>query len=345
MNPLPAPRKVPVVPRPRHGELSGSYLWRVAQANRIGFRPFLCLLGTTPSAVASKKPDLAIMVLTLNDTAFTRLLAYTGLDGGNLIKAIPSLTPQSQTQGEPPAIRLSFLKSPVVDCPGCRLRRGGAYADTRCLGHRAACLRHGYWLYGYGQVQHLALAELPEVAAAQRRLERIAARCGTAAVMRTFEVATWYLEHAWRTGHRPNWYADLLERWEGRVRTAGATPASTTWQMPAWATHPERVALTAVFSSPYWAAQAVPRADRRHRLFYEHLTAELGISDGHPLRTIRAFDPLPLDIHAQACWGRVLSDPDWNTTPPPGVIPHEVVNYDITNAYEMSFPWYFPAAG
>ena len=83
MNPLPAPRKVPVVPRPRHGELSGSYLWRVAQANRIGFRPFLCLLGATPSAVASKKPDLAIMVLTLNDTAFTRLLAYTGLDGGN----------------------------------------------------------------------------------------------------------------------------------------------------------------------------------------------------------------------------------------------------------------------
>lgn len=343
MNPLPAPRKVPVVPRPRHGELSGSYLWRVAQANRIGFRPFLCLLGTVPSAVASKRPDLAVMVLTLNDTAFTRLLAYTGLDAANLIKAIPSLVPRSQTPGEPPTIRFSSLKSQVADCPGCRLRRGGAYADTRGLGHKAACLRHGYWLYG--QTQRLGLAELPEAAAAQRRLERIAARRGPAAVMRTFELATWYLEHAWRIDYHPHWYPLLLERWQGRVHTAGATAASTTWQMPSWATHPERVALTAVFTSPYWPAQAVPRADRRHRLFYEHLTAELGISDGRPLRTIRSFDPLPPDIHAQARWGRVLSDPDWNAPPPIAAIPRQVVNYDITEAYAMSFPWYFPAAG
>jgi TniQ len=148
VNPLPAPRKVPVVPRPRHGELSGSYLSRVAKANRIGFRAFLCLLGTVPAAVTSKEPDLAAMVLTLNDVAFTRLLAYTGLDGGNLIKAIPSLSPRSQTQGEAPAIRLSFLNSPVADCPGCRLRRGSAHGDTRILAHKAACLRHGYWLYG-----------------------------------------------------------------------------------------------------------------------------------------------------------------------------------------------------
>lgn len=317
----------------------------VAQANRIGFRPFLCPLGTVPSAVASNRPDLAVMVLTLNDSAFSRLLAYTGLDGGNLIKAIPSLTPRSQTPVEPPAIRLSFLKSRVADCPGCRLRRGGAYADTRSLGHKAACLRHGYWLYGHGQAQRLSLAELPEVAAAQRRLERIAARRGTAAIMRTFELATWYLEHAWRIGHQPNWYADLLERWEGRVRTAGATTASTTWQMPAWATHPERVALSAVFSSPYWAARAVPRADRRHRLFYEHLTAELGISDGRPLQTVRAFDPLPADIHAQAEWGRVLSDPDWNTPPPPGADPLWILNLDISDAYAKILPGYFRAAG
>jgi hypothetical protein len=213
VSPLPAPRKVPVVPQPWHGELSGSYLWRVAQANRIGFRPFLSLLGTVPSAVASNnRPDLAVMVLTLNDSAFSRLLAYTGLDGGNLIKAIPSLAPRSQTPGESSAIRLSFLKSPVADCPGCRLRRGGAYADTRGLGHKAACLRHGYWLYGHGQAQRLSLADLPEVAAAQRRLKRIAARRGPAAVMRTFELATWHLEHAWRIDHHPHWYADLLER-------------------------------------------------------------------------------------------------------------------------------------
>ena len=274
MSPLPAPRKVPVVPRPRHGELSGSYLWRVAQANRIGFRVPLPAWHRTVRRCQQRQADLAFMVLTLNDSAFRRLLAYTGLDGGNLIKAIPSLAPRSQTAGESSAIRLSFLKSQVADCPGCRLRRGGAYADTRGLGHKAACLRHGYWLYGHGQAHRLSLADLPEVAAAQRRLERIAARSGTDAVMRTFELATWYLEHAWRIDHHPHWFADLLERWQKRVRAAGATAVSTTWQMPPWATHPERVALTAVFTSPYWAAQAVPRADRRHRLFYEHLVAD-----------------------------------------------------------------------
>lgn len=343
MNALPAPRKVPVVPRPRYYELSGSYLWRVAQANRIGFRAFLCLLGTVPPAAASRWPDLAVMVLTLNDGAFDRLLAYTGLDGGNLVKAIPSLAPRSHAQGEPPAIQVSSLKSPVADCPGCRLRRGGAHADTRVLAHKAACLQHGYWLYG--SAQRLSLAQLPEVVAAQRRLDRIAARRGQAVVMRRFELATWYLEHAWRIDHHPHWYADLVERWHERVRAAGATASSTTWQMPPWATHPERVALTAVFTSPYWAAQAVPRRDRRHRLFYEHLAAELRISDGRPLKTVRAFDPLPADIHAQAEWGRVLSDPEWHTLPPPDADRLLIFNLDITDGYAKSFPGYFLAAG
>lgn len=220
MNPLPAPRKVPVVPRPRHGELSGSYLARVAQANRIGFRSFLCPLGAVPSAVArNNRPDLAVMVLTFNDTAFSRLLAYTGLDAVNLIKAVPSLAPQSQAQGEPPAIRLSFLKPPVADCPGCRARRGGAYV----LGHKAACLRHGY--------------------------------------------------------------------------------------------------------------------------FYEHLASELGISDGRPLKTVRTFDPLPADIHAQAERGRVLNDPDWNTLPPPDADRLRILNLDITDGYAKCFPGCFLAAG
>ena len=120
---LPSPRKIPVIPRPRHGELSGSYLARVARANRTDLRSFLSLLGSIPSALASKNPDLAAMVLTLNEAAFIRLLAYTGLDGDQLVRAIPSLAPRAVSPpGEPPAIRLSFVKTLAADCPGCRLR-------------------------------------------------------------------------------------------------------------------------------------------------------------------------------------------------------------------------------
>ena len=43
--PLPPPRQVPVVPRPRHGELSASYLARIALANRTQWRTFAGLLG------------------------------------------------------------------------------------------------------------------------------------------------------------------------------------------------------------------------------------------------------------------------------------------------------------
>lgn len=102
---LPPPRRIPVVPRPRHGELSGSYLARIAHANATDLRTFAELLGRLPSPTPSERIDLAVMVLTLNDAAFARLLIYTGLDGGQLIKAIPSLRPRTfRSAGESAAI-------------------------------------------------------------------------------------------------------------------------------------------------------------------------------------------------------------------------------------------------
>ncbi len=215
---LPSPREIPVVPRPRHGELSGSYLARVARANRTDLRSFLSLLGSIPSALASKNPDLAAMVLTLNEGAFIRLLAYTGLDGDQLVRAIPSLAPRAVSPpGEPPAIRLSFVKTLAADCPGCRLRRDGAHADTRLLAHKVACLRHGYWLFGQGGGQRLNLTAISEVAAAQRRLDRVASRHGPMAAVRAYEIASGYLQHSWRIDyHHPE--GDPIHRHHRRLR-------------------------------------------------------------------------------------------------------------------------------
>jgi hypothetical protein len=85
--------------------------------------------------------------------------------------------------------------------------------------------------------------------------------------------------------------------------------------------HRECAALAAVFASPQWAALAVPTPDRRHRLFYQHLLAELAIDSASPLRTMRIFDALPRDIQEQARWGRLLSDSDWGAPPPAAAIP------------------------
>jgi hypothetical protein len=277
------------------------------------------------------------MVLTLNDTAFARLLAYTGFVSDNLIKAIPSLQPSTfKSPGEPPAIRISFLRTLTADCPGCRSRRGGAHADTRVFPHKAACLRHGYWLYGQGAGQLLDLTAIPEVTAAQRRLNNIATRCGPTAAMRAYEVASGYLQHSWRIDYHPHWYPALVNRWQERARRVGTLPSHSTWQLPGWAVHPECTALASVFASPHWAALAVPMPDRRHRLFYQHLLTELAIENAPPLRTMRIFKPLPGDIQEQARWGRLLNDPEWGTPPPAKAIPKRIPFIDITDDYERS---------
>jgi TniQ len=332
---LPSPRKIPVVPRPRHGELSGSYLARIARANRTDLRSFLSLLGSLPPALTAESPDLAIMLLTLNKAAFTRLLAYTGLDGEQLVRAVPSLAPRALSPiGELSTIRLSFVKTLATDCPGCRQRRDGAHADPRLLSHKTACLRHGYWLFGRGGGERLNLAAIPEVAAAQRRLNRIASRRGPTAAIRAYEIASGYLQYSWRSAYRPPWYSAQIERWQQRIRSAGASPAQTTWQFPGWAVHPECTALAAVFASPHWAALAVPAPDRRHRLFYQRLLAELAVDNGTRLRTMRIFDPLPGDIQEQARWGRIMSDHEWGAPPPPTAVPKMIPFIDITDEYE-----------
>jgi hypothetical protein len=334
---LPPPRKIPIVPRPRRGELSGSYLARIARANRTDLRSFLSLLGSLPPALPSGSPDLAIMVLTLNEAAFTRLLAYTGLDGEQLVRAVPSLAPRGVSPpGELPAIRLSFVKTLATDCPGCRQRRDGAHADTRLLTHKAACLRHGYWLFGQGGGQRLNLAAIPEVAAAQRRLDRIVSRRGPTAAMRAYEIASGYLQYSWRSDYHPLWYPALIERWQQRIRSAGASPAQTTWQFPGWTVHPECTAIAAVFATPHWAALALPTLDRRHRHFYQRLLAELAVDSETQLRSMRIFDPLPSDIQEQARWGRILSDPEWGAPPPATAVRKTIPFVDITDDYERS---------
>ena len=332
--PLPPPRRVPVTPRPRHGELSASYLARIALANRTQWRAFAGRLGKLPSGLPSNPDHLMSTIVTLNDVAFARLLAYTGHDAGRLIRAIPSLTPVTFTRpGEPPALRVASLHERMLDCPQCRLRRGGAFLDTRLFPLKMACLRHGYWLYRDDSGRRLPAAVFPEIAAAQKRLTRLAARRGADAAVRAYGLARRYFQDEWCVGAQSYWYSTLAERWYRRSETA--PPAERSRWLPSWALHPECVALAAIFASPFWAALAVPAPDRRHRRFYQHLLTVLGIHGARDyVPSIRNFDPLPDAIREQASRGRLLSDPKWGTYidhSRTGVIPF----IDITDRDEL----------
>lgn len=334
--PLPPPRQVPVVPRLCHGELSASYLARIARANRTEFRSFASLLGRLPGALPSNPSHLTSTIATLNHTAFTRLLAYTGHDPDRLIKAIPSLAPATfVSPDEPPALRVASLRDQMSDCPQCRLRRDGAFLDTRLFPLEMTCLRHGCWLYGDGSGRLLPDAVFPEIAAAQKRLNRLAARRGTTVAVHAHNVARRYLEDEWNAGLRSLWYTKLAERWYQRAETASSTQR-TSW-LPSWAIHPECTALAVIFASPYWAELAVPSPDRRHRLFYQHLLTVLGASSaGGRVPSIRQLQSSPQEIREQASWGRLLSDPEWGSPTERREGPRKIPFIDITGDYERS---------
>jgi hypothetical protein len=273
-------------------------------------------------------------IVTLNDAAFARLLAYTGHYADRLLRAIPSLTPVTFTRpGEPPALRVASLHDRMLDCPQCRLRRGGAFLDTRLFPLKMACLRHGYWLYRDGSGRRLPAAVFPEIAAAQKRLTRLVARRGADAAMRAYGLARRYFQDEWC------WRAVVLVQHAGRalVPALGDGPASRKNPLAAVLdTSPGVRPLAAIFASPFWAALAVPAPDRRHRRFYQHLLTVLGIDGARDyVPSIRNFDPLPDAIREQASMGRLLSDPKWGTYTDDsrtGLIPF----IDITDHYERS---------
>ena len=190
-HPMPPARRVPVVPRPREGELSGSYLGRLARANRTELRTFVRLLSQLPVQLPADEQDLAVMLLTLNDAAFARLLTYTG-------HCQPTVSPRRSRHWHP---RHSGCPAnhPPSAYHSCRNRRStvqDAASAAAALTSIPACSRTrrracatATGCYGQGRGQRLDFALLPEVAAAQRRLDRLVSRRGSSAAMRAYRIA------------------------------------------------------------------------------------------------------------------------------------------------------------
>jgi hypothetical protein len=141
-----------------------------------------------------------------------------------LIRAIPSLAPATFTRsGEPPALRVATLREQMLDCPQCLLRRDGAFIDTRLFPLRMACLWHRYWLYRDGAGRRIPPVIVLEIASAQKRLERLAARYGEDAAVRAYDLARYYLREDWRKNGSPFWESALADRWYQRAEAAAST--------------------------------------------------------------------------------------------------------------------------
>lgn len=186
------PQLLPVQVRPRHRERTGSFLIRLAEANRCPAWSFLWLLGAVRGGQRVELTPRASV--TLNGAALSRLAVYLGRPVDQITRALPTL-PDTDQPGEP-TVRIrrpdrTFLRS----CPGCELRAGGVSLLPDLNPLNLTCRRHRQWLVAD---EDITLEQAPEVLAAVTRLHRLRQRQGDQIVGGLYRQVHRYLTDDWR---------------------------------------------------------------------------------------------------------------------------------------------------
>lgn len=240
---------LPIRVRPAHGEQSGSYLIRLAAANRCPTRTILQLLGrvhsgTRPDQGAHLHPQ---SMISMNTAALHRLALYCGIPVSHLLTALPELDHQ-RTESREPILRVgpskhTFLRS----CPECERRTGGAVLapDRRPL--QLTCRRHGTWLVKADPL--LSIHPVPEVRRAAGTLLRQQHRYTAATIKTLYATVRGYLTFDWRG---LGWHNHLAKRWTARQQILRPDADRTDLYLPArtehWSMLPEAVAIITVLA-------------------------------------------------------------------------------------------------
>jgi hypothetical protein len=201
------PQLLPLRVRPHHRERTGSFLIRVAEANRCPPWTFLRLLGTIPGGERAQLTPQSCV--TLNRSALTRLAAYLGRPIDALTRALPSILVTEQR--DEPTVRIhrlgrTFLRS----CPLCEMRSGGMSLMPGTHPLELNCRRHNQWLVAN---EDMTLDQAPEIIFAVKRLRRLRRRRGDEIVQGHYRRVRDYMTNDWR-GTR--WHRLLVQRWSAR---------------------------------------------------------------------------------------------------------------------------------
>jgi hypothetical protein len=201
------PQQLPIRLRPRHRERTGSYLTRLADANRCPPWSFLRLLG---KVLVGERSQLTPMAwVTLNDPALARLARYVGKPTHDLTRALPSIL-IADTWDEP-AVRIRSLgRTFLRSCPQCEQRTGGTPMMPSQNPLDLACAHHQRWLVSD---EDIVLNQAPEIMAAVSRLRRTRRRRGDDVTRVHYQLVYEYLTNDWR-GIR--WHRALTQRWTDR---------------------------------------------------------------------------------------------------------------------------------
>ena len=245
-----------------HGETIGSYLNRLADANRLPVQFLSILLGHNRH---HRRDDNRTGHWT--PETLLRLSSLTGRTPVELSHAIAVLAVISEP-AESTLRPVSDQTDEVLRRPACRhcmARRGVHGLVVRNIRpHEAVCLRHRRWLLGDEQYR---LHALPQVQQANRRHRRLARRTRASFLARDYAVARDCLRDWFQAGAP----SDLQQRWTDRIdllcEDPYGDPRRPSPHRIELATYPETVKLMALIASPHWLA---------HQEFPQEIARRLG---------------------------------------------------------------------
>jgi hypothetical protein len=191
-------RRLPIPLPPAHGEVLTSYAGRLAAVHGL------------PAAELWNHLSVADRPGQRRRITLDRLATATGHPPGNLAQALPGLH-------NPVPEWLALRHLPQRACPQCTARHRGGPVRTMLAHHQYLCVRHGYWLGVPDPTQDeppppLA-ARYPELAAAQRRHQRLVGRHGWKVTFGAVVAATGICLDLRFSAADPH----LWQRWETRL--------------------------------------------------------------------------------------------------------------------------------
>ncbi|MEU8472772.1 TniQ family protein [Streptomyces sp. NPDC029006] len=257
-------RILPVALPPVHGETIGSYLNRLADANRLSVRQLSALIGPDRH---HRRDDNRTGHWTPG--SLRRLAALTGRDPAALSHAMPALaTIREPGQRQPPLLIEEATEAPKrLACRPCMDRRGIPGLVIRSTPHpQGVCHRHRRWLLGQEQHQ---LYSLPEVHEANRRHRRLVHRRQDQFLALDYLAARSRMLSRFQAAGQ----SDLQQRWADRIRALGedsyGDPYHPSEARIEIATYPEAVIITGLSTSPHWREHTDLRAEVARRLAIE----------------------------------------------------------------------------
>jgi hypothetical protein len=244
---IPLLRALPIAFAPVHGETIGSYLNRLADANRLK-------VSTVSTAL-----DLSRRYRRDDDTCagwtqhtLTRLAVLTNRHAASPANALPALhnlrirpSPRSPASGvEPP----QAPRRPA--CRPCMARHGTGLVIRSTPYSECVCRQHRRWLHSLDQ-HHLN--RLPEVLVANTRHRGLAHnRTRSLNSSRAYLDAQRHTQAWFHTASQP----EPQQRWIQRLGILGEDPYGDphrpTTERIEIVTYPETVVLTSLLVSPYW---------------------------------------------------------------------------------------------